>query len=58
MNIKYNHTFGQNTGLRKKLDVTCKQQESSQITHDNKNKLQTKRQKEPGETVEEISGCM
>jgi len=36
MNIKYNQNFGQNTGLQKKLDMTCKQKRSSQITHVNK----------------------
>ena len=58
INIKYNHSFGQNTGLQKKLDMTCKQQVSSQITHNYKNKLRTKRQKEPEKTVEEASGCL
>jgi len=58
MNVKYYQNFGQNTGLQKKFDITCKQQESSQITHDYRNKLQTKRQKEPKKTVEEASGCV
>ena len=58
MNINYNHSFGQNTGLWKKLDMTHKQKESSQIAHDNKKNLQTKRQKVPRKVVEEASGCV
>ena len=46
MNIKYNQNFGQNTGLQKKLYMTCKQKESSQITH--VNKKQTADQKTEG----------
>jgi hypothetical protein len=38
--------------------MTRKQQDSSQIAHDNKNKLQIKRQKEPRKVVEEASGCV
>ena len=33
---KYNSSFGQNIGLRKKLDTTCPQNASSQITENNK----------------------
>jgi hypothetical protein len=33
---KYKSSFGQNTGLRKKLDTTCQQNVSSQITESNK----------------------
>ena len=39
------------------LDTTCKQNALLQMTEDNK-KPQTNRQKEPGETNEEPSGCM
>ena len=46
MNIKYNQNFGQNTGLQRKLYMTCKQKESSQITH--VNKKQTADQKTEG----------
>ena len=45
-------SFGQNTGIHKKLVATYKQ-----ITEDDKN-LKTKRQKEVGDTTEETSGSV
>jgi hypothetical protein len=36
MNIKYNPSFGQITGLQKKMDMIYIQELSSQITHDNR----------------------
>jgi len=36
LRVKYNPSFGQNTELQKKMDTTCKQNASWQITQDNK----------------------
>jgi hypothetical protein len=47
-----NHKTTENTGYT----IYCIQNASKQSTVDNK-ELQTERQKEPGETIEEASGC-
>jgi hypothetical protein len=49
--IKYDHSFGQNTRLKKKLDTTCKHNATEEIPKDNKTTDQ-----KTEETTEETAG--
>ena len=53
--FKNNTNFGQITGIQEKLDTTCKQNASKQITQGNETLL-SNRQKESWQTFEETSG--
>ena len=52
---KNNANFGQITGIKEKLDTTCKQNASKQITQGNETLL-SDWQKESWKTFEETSG--
>ena len=49
---KQNSGFRQNSGIHKKLFVTCKQNAPKEITESTK-KLQTNKKKKPAETITE-----
>ena len=53
--VKNNTNFGQITGIQEKMDTTCKQNASQQITQGNETLLPDW-QKESWQTFEEISG--
>ena len=55
--VKSNNNFGQITGIQEKLDTTCKQNASKQITQGNETLLPN-RQKESWQTFEETSGYL
>jgi len=53
----YDPSFGQNRGIQKKMFASYNHKASQEISENNIS-LQTKRQKEPEETIVETCGCV